>query len=51
MARQKRIVVLVHGWSVRNTDTYGGLPERLKREAGARPSWTWTYARSGCPNT
>ncbi len=34
MARQKRIVVLVHGWSVRNTDTYGGLPERLKLEAG-----------------
>jgi hypothetical protein len=33
MAKQKRIVVLVHGWSVRNTDTYGGLPERLKLEA------------------
>jgi hypothetical protein len=23
-------VVFVHGWSVRNTDTYGALPERLK---------------------
>ncbi|MGB9429245.1 MAG: phospholipase [Gammaproteobacteria bacterium] len=33
MSRQKRIVVLVHGWSVRNTDTYGGLPERLRLEA------------------
>ncbi|HEX5340362.1 MAG TPA: phospholipase [Gammaproteobacteria bacterium] len=32
MAAQKRIVVLVHGWSVRNTDTYGGLPERLQLE-------------------
>ena len=28
-----RIVVFVHGWSVRNTDTYGGLPAALKREA------------------
>lgn len=37
MARQKRIVVLVHGWSVRNTDTYGGLPERLKLEARRAP--------------
>ncbi len=33
MAKQKCIVVLVHGWSVRNTDTYGGLPERLRLEA------------------
>ncbi|MGH8369954.1 MAG: esterase/lipase family protein, partial [Gammaproteobacteria bacterium] len=33
MAGNKRIVLLVHGWSVRNTDTYGGLPERLKLEA------------------
>lgn len=32
MARNKRIVLLVHGWSVRSTDTYGGLPERLKLE-------------------
>ncbi|HKT31850.1 MAG TPA: alpha/beta hydrolase, partial [Gammaproteobacteria bacterium] len=37
MARQKRTVVLVHGWSVRNTDTYGGLPERLKLEARRIP--------------
>ncbi len=26
-------LVFVHGWSVRNTDTYGGLPERLTRAA------------------
>jgi pimeloyl-ACP methyl ester carboxylesterase len=31
------IVVLVHGWSVRSTDTYGELPERLKREAKRHP--------------
>ena len=31
------IVVLVHGWSVRNTDTYGELPARLRREARKRP--------------
>ena len=37
MAKQKRVVVLVHGWSVRNTDTYGGLPERLKMEAKRSP--------------
>ncbi|HET7921410.1 MAG TPA: phospholipase [Gammaproteobacteria bacterium] len=37
MAAQKRIVVLVHGWSVRNTDTYGGLPERLKLENRRNP--------------
>ncbi|MDE2140727.1 MAG: hypothetical protein KGJ17_09540, partial [Gammaproteobacteria bacterium] len=37
VAKQKRIVVLVHGWSVRNTDTYGGLPERLKLEARRSP--------------
>lgn len=29
----KRIVVLVHGWSVHNTDTYGGLAQRLEMEA------------------
>ena len=29
-------VVLVHGWSVLNTNTYGGLAERLKAEAAAR---------------
>ncbi len=27
-----KTVVLVHGWSVHNTDTYGGLPLRLERE-------------------
>ena len=29
------VVVFVHGWSVTNTDTYGELPARLKREASA----------------
>jgi len=33
MARPQRLVLLVHGWSVRDPSTYGGLPERLKREA------------------
>ena len=28
-----KLVVFVHGWSVTDTDTYGGLPERLKAEA------------------
>lgn len=28
----KRIVVLVHGWSVHNTDSYGGLAQRLEME-------------------
>src|SRR5579885_1575204 len=37
MARPQRLVVLVHGWSVRDPATYGGLPERLKREAGKDP--------------
>lgn len=27
------IVVFVHGWSVRSTDTYGSLPERLRKAA------------------
>lgn len=27
----QRTVVFLHGWSVSNTDTYGGLPERLAR--------------------
>ncbi len=31
-------VVFVHGWSVRSTDTYGGLPERLRSEAKRDPS-------------
>lgn len=33
MSRKSMAVVLVHGWSVRNTETYGALPERLKKEA------------------
>ncbi len=35
MADQDKIVVLVHGWSVHNTDTYGHLPARLQAEAEA----------------
>lgn len=31
--KEKAIVVLVHGWSVRETSTYGELPQRLKAEA------------------
>ena len=38
MAGNKRIVLLVHGWSVRDTDTYGGLRERLKLENRRLPS-------------
>src|SRR5687768_10249172 len=30
---EKLTVVLVHGWSVTNVDTYGGLPIRLRAEA------------------
>jgi hypothetical protein len=33
---KKIIVVFVHGWSVTNTDTYGGLPLRLRAEADSR---------------
>ncbi len=33
MAKKKIILVFVHGWSVSNTDTYGGLPDRLRAEA------------------
>lgn len=29
----KKLVVLVHGWSVHNTKTYGKLPDRLQSEA------------------
>ena len=36
MARRSKILVFVHGWSVTNTDTYGGLPARLRNEAKAR---------------
>ncbi len=31
----KIIIVFVHGWSVTDTSTYGELPQRLRREAGA----------------
>jgi hypothetical protein len=31
------LVVFVHGWSVTNTDTYGGLPEALARLSGPDP--------------
>ncbi|NNE59570.1 MAG: phospholipase, partial [Woeseia sp.] len=36
MAQRKLIIVFVHGWSVTNTNSYGGLPVRLKNEATAR---------------
>jgi hypothetical protein len=29
------IVIFVHGWSVRNTDTYGGLPRYVATQQGA----------------
>ena len=29
------VVVFVHGWSVTDTDTYGGLPHRLSAEANS----------------
>jgi len=32
-----RSVVFVHGWSVRNTETYGELPARLRSEARRHP--------------
>jgi hypothetical protein len=35
-ARKKRLVVLVHGWSVTSTETYGELPARLAGEAQAQ---------------
>jgi hypothetical protein len=34
MADKDLMVVLVHGWSVQNTNTYGELPRRLVAEAG-----------------
>jgi hypothetical protein len=40
MARGKseaQLLVFVHGWSVRSTDTYGGLPARLRAEARRDP--------------
>lgn len=33
--KTKLVVVFVHGWSVTDTDTYGGLPGRLRNEAKA----------------
>jgi len=33
MQHKKITLVFVHGWSVTDTDTYGGLPERLQIEA------------------
>ncbi|MEN7341292.1 MAG: phospholipase [Pseudomonadota bacterium] len=36
MAKQAMTVIFVHGWSVTNTDTYGGLPVRLRNEAQSR---------------
>lgn len=36
MAKRSIVLVFVHGWSVTNTDTYGGLPARLRNEARAR---------------
>lgn len=36
MPKQKTVVVFVHGWSVTNTNTYGGLPARLRNEAAAQ---------------
>ncbi len=35
MPTSKIVVVFVHGWSVTNTNTYGGLPVRLRDEATA----------------
>jgi hypothetical protein len=35
MAKKKIVLVFVHGWSVSNTDTYGGLPDRLRAETSA----------------
>ncbi len=35
MSKKPQIIVLVHGWSVHNTSTYGELRKRLKREAQA----------------
>ena len=30
------LIVFVHGWSVTNTDTYGGLPAALVKNASAK---------------
>ena len=34
--RQIMLIVFVHGWSVTNTDTYGGLPAALLKNASAQ---------------
>lgn len=31
----ERLIVFVHGWGTTNTSSYGGLPERLQKEARA----------------
>lgn len=36
MPPKRTLVVFVHGWSVTNTDTYGGLPVRLRAEANTQ---------------
>lgn len=36
MPTGKTVIVFVHGWSVTNTNTYGGLPARLRVEAAAQ---------------
>lgn len=36
MPAVKTVIVFVHGWSVTNTDTYGGLPARLRAEAAVQ---------------
>jgi len=35
-SHSRKLVVLVHGWSVRNTNTYGQLPARLQEVAHQR---------------
>ena len=36
MADRDVLLAFVHGWSVTNTETYGGLPPRLRNEAKAQ---------------
>jgi hypothetical protein len=33
MSQERKAVILVHGWSVHDTDTYGELPDRLEAES------------------
>ena len=35
MSKKKKLVVLVHGWSVTTTATYGGLADALELAAQA----------------